>query len=91
MTGAPPLTWSSAGGRCTTRRSTEADWFFVSPAGAFGSYNPGVATGRYRVGGDVLLTDPEGKSEISGPDFALAFVDEIEAPRHHRTRFTVAY
>jgi uncharacterized protein len=71
--------------------ATEADWFFVSPAGAFGSYNPGVATGRYRVGGDVLLTDPAGKSEISGPDFALAFVDEIEAPRHHRTRFTVAY
>jgi uncharacterized protein len=69
----------------------EADWFFVSPAGGFGSYNPGVATGSYRVGGDILLTDAAGKSEISGPDFALAFVDEIEAPRHHRTRFTVAY
>jgi len=69
----------------------EADWFFVSPAGAFGSYNPGVATGTYRVGGDILLTDSSGKSEISGPDFALAFVDEIESPTHHRTRFTVAY
>jgi putative NADH-flavin reductase len=69
----------------------EADWFFVSPAGGYGSYNPGVATGRYRVGGDILLTDSAGKSEISGPDFGLAFVDEIEAPRHHRTRFHVAY
>jgi len=71
--------------------SGAADWFFVSPAGGFGSYNPGVATGSYRVGGDILLTDADGKSEISGPDFALAFVDEIEAPKHHRTRFTVAY
>jgi uncharacterized protein len=71
--------------------ATGADWFFVSPAAAFGSYNPGVATGQYRVGGDILLTDSAGKSEISGPDFALAFVDEIEAPRHHGTRFTVAY
>lgn len=71
--------------------TTGADWFFVSPAAAFGSYNPGQPTGKYRVGGDILLTDESGKSEISGADFALAFVDEIETPAHHRTRFTVAY
>lgn len=71
--------------------TTGADWFFVSPAAAFGSYNPGQPTGRYRVGGDILLSDESGKSEISGADFALAFVDEIESPKHHRTRFTVAY
>jgi putative NADH-flavin reductase len=53
--------------------------------------NPGQPTGRYRVGGDVLLTDAAGKSEISGADYALAFVDEIDQPRHHRTRFSVAY
>jgi putative NADH-flavin reductase len=71
--------------------TTGVDWFFVSPAAAFGSYNPGIATGAYRVGGDLLLTDADGKSEISGADFALAIVDEITSPRHHRTRFTVAY
>lgn len=71
--------------------TTGADWFFVSPAAAFGSYNPGQPTGKYRVGGDILLTDESGKSEISGADYALAFVDEIETPAHHRTRFTVAY
>lgn len=71
--------------------TTGADWFFVSPAAEFGSYNPGEPLGRYRVGGDVLLTDEAGKSRISGADFALAFVDEIESPRHHRTRFAVAY
>jgi uncharacterized protein len=68
-----------------------ADWFFLSPAAAFGSYNPGQPTGEYRVGGDILLTDAAGQSEISGADYALAFVDEIENPRHHRTRFTVGY
>jgi putative NADH-flavin reductase len=71
--------------------TTGADWFFVSPAAGFGSYNPGQPTGKYRVGGDILLTDESGKSEISGADYALAFIDEIEDPKHHRTRFTVAY
>jgi putative NADH-flavin reductase len=71
--------------------TTGADWFFVSPAAGFGSYNPGQPTGKYRVGGDILLTDESGKSEISGADYALAFIDEIEDPAHHRTRFTVAY
>ena len=71
--------------------TTGADWFFLSPAQAFGAYNPGEPLGRYRVGGDVLLTDETGRSHISGADYALAFVDEIENPVHHRTRFTVAY
>jgi uncharacterized protein len=68
-----------------------ADWFYVSPAAEFGGYNPGTATGKYRVGGDILLTDESGKSQISGADFALAFVDEIDDPKHQRARFTVAY
>lgn len=68
----------------------ELDWFFVSPAGTFGAYAPGEYTGSYRVGGDVLLTDENGESFISGPDFALAMVEEIENPTHRRQRFTVA-
>ena len=71
--------------------TTGADWFFVSPAAGFGSYNPGQPTGKYRLGGDILLTDESGKSDISGADYALAFVDEIDTPAHHRTRFTAAY
>lgn len=67
------------------------DWFYVSPAAMFGAHSPGERLGRYRVGGDVLLTDETGASKISGEDFALAFVDEIEKPAHHRARFTVAY
>ncbi|MFJ4297671.1 NAD(P)-dependent oxidoreductase [Curtobacterium sp. NPDC089689] len=70
---------------------TEVDWFYVSPAAAFGSYNPGERTGTYRTTDDVLLTDAEGNSDISGEDFAIAFVDEIVTPAHHRARFGVAY
>lgn len=69
----------------------EVDWFYVSPAALFGAYAPGETTGQYRTGDDVLLTDAEGNSEISGPDYAKAFVDEIEQPAHRRRRFTVAH
>ncbi len=67
------------------------DWFFVSPAGGFGPWADGEATGTYRVGGDILLVDEAGDSLISGPDFGDAFVTEIERPQHRRARFTVAY
>jgi uncharacterized protein len=71
--------------------STGLDWFYLSPAQVFGSHSPGEALGKYRVGADVLVRDESGKSHISGADYALAFVDEIENPAHHGTRFTVAY
>lgn len=67
------------------------DWFYVSPAALFGSWAPGEATGAYRTGGDVLVTKEDGSSEISGTDFALAYVDEIEQRRHVRRRFTVGH
>jgi putative NADH-flavin reductase len=69
----------------------DVDWFYLSPAASFGSYAPGQATGHYRVGGDLLLTDAYGDSNISGADYARAFVDEIEQPAHRRQRFSVAY
>lgn len=74
------------------RESAEAgDWFYVSPAESFGSYNPGQRRGEYRTGGDVLVVDDQGVSDISGADFGAAIVDEIENPVHRRQRFTVAY
>jgi putative NADH-flavin reductase len=72
-------------------REHAADWFYVSPAAMYGSFNPGERLGHYRVGGDILLSDADGKSVIGGEDFAIAFLDEIDKPAHHRARFTVAY
>ena len=67
------------------------EWFYVSPVGGFGAWAPGEATGTYRIGGDVLLTDADGQSNISGADLAKAIVTEIEEPTHTGSRFTVAY
>ena len=67
------------------------DWFYVSPAALFGSFAPGETTGDYRLGGDELVTTEDGTSEISGTDFALAHVDEIEQRKHPRQRFTVGH
>ena len=67
------------------------DWFYIHPAGGFGMWNPGERTGSYRDGGEVIVTDAEGESFISGADLAVAVLDEIESPKHTRERFTVGY
>jgi len=67
------------------------DWFYVSPAASFGSWVDAQVTGAYRLSDDVLLTDSDGKSEISGADLAVAVVDEIEQPRYRRRRFHAAH
>ncbi|WP_120494078.1 NAD(P)-dependent oxidoreductase [Microbacterium phyllosphaerae] len=67
------------------------DWFFIHPAEVFGPWAEGERTGHYRDGGDVLVRDADGKSFISGADFAIAVVDEVERGAHRRGRFTVGY
>ena len=59
--------------------------------GAIQGFPGGERTGRFRLGGDMLLTDANGHSWISMEDFAIAMVDELEAPKHSRQRFTVGY
>ena len=67
------------------------DWFYVSPAASFGAWVPAPVTGGYRLSDEVLLTDENGVSTISGADLATAVVDEIEQPRYRRRRFHVAH
>jgi putative NADH-flavin reductase len=64
------------------------EWSFLSPAAII---EPGQRTGRYRTGGDQLVTDEKGESRISFQDYAVALVDELERPAHICQRFTVAY
>jgi putative NADH-flavin reductase len=52
---------------------------------------PGERTGTFRLGGDQLITGPDGKSSISYDDYAIALVDELEKPQHIRARFTIGY
>jgi uncharacterized protein len=65
------------------RADRAADWTYLSPPVVL---EPGERTGVFRTGGDEQV----GVS-ISIEDLAVALVDEAEAPRHRRARFTVGY
>jgi len=67
---------------------TDVDWTYVSPAALI---EDGERTGRYRVGGDQLLTDANGHSRISVADYAAALLDRAEKNDAPNRRITVAY
>ncbi|TVL88756.1 NAD(P)-dependent oxidoreductase [Streptomyces sp. SAJ15] len=69
-------------------RTSNRLWTYFSPAGEIA---PGERTGRFRVGGDQLLLDADGRSRISAEDAAVALIDEAELPRFVQRRFTVGY
>lgn len=70
------------------REEPTLDWTLLSPAEIL---SPGARTGHFRLGGDQVLSNEEGQSRISVEDYAVAFLDELDSPRHHRERFSVAY
>jgi uncharacterized protein len=67
---------------------TDLDWVFIAPSAWL---RPGERTGVFRTGKDDMLFAPDGTSKISNEDYALALIDEVITPQHHRTRFTVGY
>lgn len=75
----------------TLTKEKDIDWVFLSPAANLGNLQYGKRTGKYRTGKDDLLVDEKGDSFISVEDYAVAMIDELENPRHHKERFTVAY
>lgn len=68
-------------------RLSNRHWTYLSPSS--GRIEPGERTGRYRTGGDQLLSPADGR-DISTEDLAVALLDEVEIPRHIQRRFTVA-
>lgn len=73
----------------TLTQEKDIDWTFFSPAGAFDE--KGERTGQFRLGKDDLIVDANGQSHISVEDYAVAMVDELEKPAHHKERFTIGY
>jgi putative NADH-flavin reductase len=67
---------------------TDLDWTFVSPAMHLA---PGPRTGQFRLGGEEPVFDAKGESHLSVADLAVGIVNELEAPRHRRARFTLGY
>lgn len=72
----------------TLQKEKDLDWTFLSPSALF---EPGARTGKFRLGGDQLLVDAQGRSWVSMEDYAIALADELESPKHSRRRFTVGY
>ncbi len=74
----------------TLTKENDIDWVFFSPAGAFDE--KGERTGKFRLGKDDLIVDPQtGSSHISVQDYAVAMADELEKAEHHKERFTIGY
>jgi uncharacterized protein len=69
-------------------KENRLDWVFFSPAG---NLYKGERTGKFRLGTDDLIVNEKGESKISVQDYAVAMIDEVEKPAHHRERFTVGY
>lgn len=70
------------------QQASDLDWTFFSPAAQIG---PGAAKGGYQLGVGQLLSDAEGVSAIHYPDYAEAFVTELETAAHPQAVITVAY
>ncbi|OPG12510.1 NAD(P)-dependent oxidoreductase [Microbispora sp. GKU 823] len=63
-------------------RSCDLDWAYVAPAGDFD--HDGTPAGRY-----LLADHGDMTSRITYADFAIALLDEVEAPRHHRAAVSI--
>jgi putative NADH-flavin reductase len=69
-------------------KASAIDWTYLAPAAYF---EPGERTGKFRLGKDELIANPQHESRISMEDYAIALVDELEEPKHRRQRFSVGY
>ncbi|MBW6434437.1 NAD(P)H-binding protein [Actinoplanes hulinensis] len=61
---------------------TPVDWLMLTPPAQLDAAAP--RTGRYRTGGETATG-----ATLSYADLAVATLDEIENPRHHRTRISI--
>ena len=69
------------------RTRKDVNWTYLSPSADFSA--EGVRTGKYKAGGEELMTNSKGLSTISYADYAIAMLDEAELPKHLQVRFTV--
>ena len=74
--------------RYMLKAEPDLDWCMLCPSIFI---EAGARTGKFRLEKENLLFDAAGRSHISMEDFAVAMIDELEHPQHHRERFTVGY
>ncbi|MEV4178563.1 MULTISPECIES: NAD(P)-dependent oxidoreductase [unclassified Nonomuraea] len=66
------------------------DWVVIAPPPVFLDAEAG-RTGRYRFGDGRVPESGEGDPAFSYADLAVALVDEVDRPRHHRVQVAVSY
>ncbi|WP_326670105.1 NAD(P)-dependent oxidoreductase [Streptomyces sp. NBC_01257] len=66
---------------------TDIDWLVIAPPPVMLD-DEAPRTGHYRTGGAQVMAD--GAPTFSYADLAVALVDEIETPKHHRSLTAVA-
>ena len=66
----------------------DLDWVVLAPPVVFLD-ETAARTGRYRTGGAQLLSPPGTDTPFSYADLAVALLDEVDSPRHHRTLVAV--
>jgi hypothetical protein len=84
-----PFALAHAAGLTRIRAAdTTIDWLMLTPPALLQPEGP--RTGRYRLGGETLPQPQHAEtSHLSYADLAVAVIDEIESPRHHRTRVSI--
>ncbi len=87
---AVPYRGEALGMREVLLKLTASDiaWTYFSPPWIIA---PGERTGVFRLGTTTAITSGDGESRISAEDYAVALVDELEAPKHVRSQMTVGY
>ncbi|WP_158883128.1 NAD(P)-dependent oxidoreductase [Amycolatopsis anabasis] len=68
---------------------TELDWLVLAPPPTLLD-NDAPRTGHYRIGGERVLPEREDGGLFRYADLAVALVDEVETPKHHRAQVAVA-
>ncbi len=68
---------------------TELDWLVVAPPPALLDAEA-PRTGRYRIGDERVLPSEPDAPPFPYADVAVAVIDEIETPKHHRTMVAIA-
>ncbi|MES1170900.1 MAG: NAD(P)H-binding protein [Actinomycetota bacterium] len=65
-------------------------WTFFSPAAHYGSWVEGKPSGAYKLGGEVMILDPEtGTSYLHADDLADAVLDVLESDEPARGHVSV--
>lgn len=65
---------------------SDVDWLGISPSMSFVA---GKAAEHYVIGGNDLLLNQDGKSEVTAGTMAQVVVNEIINSKHHQERITV--